>query len=97
MNKTLEYMAYELPMVAFRLAETVVSAGPAGVYVESSDDPEADARRFADVLVALVDDPDRRATMGHVGRERIEQGLGWPASAERISRPTTGSPDVTSR
>jgi len=81
MNKTLEYMAYELPTVAYRLTETVVSAGPAGEYVESSDDPDADARRFADALVALIDDPDRRATMGKLGRERIEQGLGWPASA----------------
>ena len=29
MNKTLEYMAFELPVVSFDLAETRVSAGPA--------------------------------------------------------------------
>jgi glycosyltransferase involved in cell wall biosynthesis len=81
MNKTLEYMAYELPVLAFRLTETVVSAGDAGEYVPTSGDPVRDATRFAEALVALLDDPDRRATMGRVGRERIEHGLGWPTSA----------------
>ena len=38
MNKTLEYMAYELPVVAFELPETVVSAGPAAVYVPDNDE-----------------------------------------------------------
>jgi glycosyltransferase involved in cell wall biosynthesis len=81
MNKTLEYLAYELPVVAFKLTETVVSAGPAAEYVEPSSDTTADNRCFAEMLVALLDDPERRATMGRVGRERIESGLGWPASA----------------
>ncbi|MEY2404119.1 MAG: hypothetical protein QOD38_1670 [Acidimicrobiaceae bacterium] len=80
MNKTLEYMAFELPVLAFQLTETVVSAGPAGEYVPTSSDPDADARRFAEALVALLDDPSQRATMGAEGRARIEQGLGWPAS-----------------
>ena len=33
MNKTMEYMAFGLPVVAFDLRETRVSAGDAGVYV----------------------------------------------------------------
>ncbi len=37
MNKTMEYMAYELPLVAFDLRETRVSAGEAAVYVEPND------------------------------------------------------------
>jgi hypothetical protein len=37
MNKTLEYMAFGLPVVAFDLKETRVSAGPAASYVESGD------------------------------------------------------------
>ncbi|MEY2422451.1 MAG: hypothetical protein QOI95_2518 [Acidimicrobiaceae bacterium] len=82
MNKTLEYMAYDLPVLAFRLTETVVSAGPAAEYVSGSGDVDLDARAFAAALVALLEDPDRRATMGAAGRERIEAGLGWPASAK---------------
>ena len=37
MNKTMEYMAFELPVVAFDLKETRVSADDAAVYVEPND------------------------------------------------------------
>jgi hypothetical protein len=30
-----------------------------------------------------MDDPVRRLSMGRAGRQRIEQLLGWPASARR--------------
>jgi len=86
MNKTLEYLAYGLPVVAFDLTETVVSAGPAASYVAPSGDPDDDARALAVALVALVDDPERRARMGAAGRARIEDSLGWPASAKRYVR-----------
>lgn len=35
--KVMEYMAFELPVVAFDVHETIVSAGEAGVYVEHDD------------------------------------------------------------
>ncbi len=38
MNKTMEYMAFELPVVAFDLRETRVSAGDAAVYVQPNDE-----------------------------------------------------------
>ena len=37
MNKTMEYMAFELPVLAFDLRETRVSAAEAGVYVTPND------------------------------------------------------------
>ncbi len=77
MNKTLEYMAFELPVVAFDLPETHVSAGPAAVYADG-DDPVA----FANALERLLDDPRRRAAMAAEGRRRIETSLGWPHQAE---------------
>jgi glycosyltransferase involved in cell wall biosynthesis len=80
MNKTLEYLAYGLPVVAFELTETAVSAGPAATYVAPSDDKTDSARRFAGAMVELIDDPERRAKMGSIGRTRIEESLGWPAS-----------------
>jgi glycosyltransferase involved in cell wall biosynthesis len=80
MNKTVEYLAYELPVVAFELTETVVSAGPAATYVAPSADREDSTRRFAAALVELIDDPERRAKMGAIGRTRIEESLGWHAS-----------------
>lgn len=76
MNKTLEYMAYELPVVGFDLIENRRSAGDAGVTV-AADDDAALARAVAD----LLDDPERRARMGAIGRKRVEDSLNWAAQA----------------
>ena len=76
MNKTLEYMAFELPVVAYRLHETEVSAGDAAVYVEPGD-----VVGYARAIAELLDDAGRRAEMGRVGRRRIEDALSWPHSA----------------
>ena len=78
MNKTMEYMAFELPVVAFDLRETRVSAGPAAVYVQPND---TDA--FARAILELLDDPERRAAMGRQGRERVERELAWHHQAPR--------------
>ena len=72
MNKTMEYMAFCLPVVAFDLRETRVSAQDAAVYVEPN---RVDA--YARAIVDLVDDPERRAAMGRRGRERVERELAW--------------------
>lgn len=72
MNKTMEYMAFELPVVAYDLVETRVSAGDAAAYAES-DDTAAYARAILD----LLDDPERRARMGILGRRRVEDHLAW--------------------
>jgi glycosyltransferase involved in cell wall biosynthesis len=72
MNKTLEYMAFELPVVAFDLKETRVSAEDAAHYVDSGDVPA-----YARAIVNLLDDDGRREVMGKAGRVRIEQELGW--------------------
>ena len=72
MNKTMEYMAYELPVVAFDLKETRVSAGEAAVYVEPND-----VNQYAHAIVDLLDSPERRSQMGHLGRERVNSELAW--------------------
>ncbi len=73
MNKTLEYMAFGLPVVAHDLCETRVSAGEAAVY-SATGDPAG----LAACLDQLLDDPERMADMGRIGRERIDKGLSWP-------------------
>ena len=78
MNKTLEYMAFELPVVAFDLKETRVSGGEAASYIESGD-----VAAYAEAIVELLDDPDKREVMGKAGRVRIEQELGWPYQCDR--------------
>ena len=72
MNKSMEYMAFELPVVAFDLRETRVSCGDAGVYVTPND-----VYQYAQAIVALMDDDPRRAELGKLGRERVEQELAW--------------------
>ncbi|MFZ4516277.1 MAG: glycosyltransferase family 4 protein [Acidimicrobiia bacterium] len=76
MNKTMEYMAFGLPVVAFDLHETRVSAGEAAVYV-ARDDPSFYAR----AIVGLLDDPLQRERMGRAARQRVETVLAWPIQA----------------
>lgn len=76
MNKTMEYMAFGLPVVASDLKEARVTAGDAAVYV-----PPGDPGALGDEIARLLDDPDRRAAMGRLGRRRIEEELAWEHQA----------------
>ena len=72
MNKTMEYMAFGLPVVAFDLRETRVSAGDAAVYVKPNDEHD-----YAEAIIALMDDEPMRDLLGKLGRSRVEQDLAW--------------------
>jgi glycosyltransferase involved in cell wall biosynthesis len=72
MNKTMEYMAFELPVVAFDLRETRVSAADAAVYVKPNDIAD-----YGAAIADLMDDEPRRSRMGKLGRIRVEQKLAW--------------------
>jgi glycosyltransferase involved in cell wall biosynthesis len=72
MNKTMEYMAFALPVVAFDLLETRVSAGDAAAY--ASPNEVADLAR---VVIELIDDEPRRRSMGEIGRRRVVDSLAW--------------------
>lgn len=70
--KTMEYMAFGLPVVAFDVHETRESAGGAAAYA-SGNEPAS----FASLIDELLADPERRAAMGLLGRERVENELAW--------------------
>lgn len=72
MNKTMEYMAYGLPVIAYDLKETRVSADEAGIYVTPGD-IEGYARAISD----LLDDAHRRSALGQAARARAEEVLDW--------------------
>jgi glycosyltransferase involved in cell wall biosynthesis len=72
MNKTMEYMAFELPVVAFDLRETRESAGEAAGYVTPND-----VHKYAAAIVGLMDDESTRSRMAKLGRVRVEQELAW--------------------
>jgi glycosyltransferase involved in cell wall biosynthesis len=77
MNKTMEYLSYALPVVAFDLTETRVSAGAAAVYVDPTGEPTKYIDRFAHAIADLLADPDRRAALALAGRRRAERFLDW--------------------
>jgi glycosyltransferase involved in cell wall biosynthesis len=79
MNKTMEYMSFALPVVAFDLAETRVSAGDAAVFVEPGDGPADDLaiERYAKAVAMLLDDPDQRVEMAVAARHRAASELDW--------------------
>jgi glycosyltransferase involved in cell wall biosynthesis len=72
MNKTMEYMSFELPVVAYDLIETRVSAQDAAVYVAPGD-----IAGYARAIADLLDEPARRAELGRVGRDRVVETLAW--------------------
>jgi glycosyltransferase involved in cell wall biosynthesis len=72
MNKTMEYMAFDLPVVAFDLVETRVSAGEGAVYAEPNL-----VEHYAAAILDLLEDEIRRKNMGAAGRRRVEDFLAW--------------------
>jgi glycosyltransferase involved in cell wall biosynthesis len=76
MNKTMEYMAYALPSVAFDLLETRVSGGDSAVYV-----PSGDALAFADAVEKLLDNPEERLSLALKARARVSAELDWRPQA----------------
>ena len=78
MNKTMEYMCFGLPVVAFDLRETRVSAGDAAVYVQPND-----IGLFANAIAGLLDDEPRRRSMGAAARARVERELDWRYEREK--------------
>ncbi|OEU99204.1 glycosyl transferase [Streptomyces qinglanensis] len=79
MNKVLEYMVMGRPIVSFDLREARVSAGEAAVYA-----PADDEAAFAEAVAELLDDPEKRARMGRIGRERISGKLSWRNSQQSL-------------
>ena len=73
MNKILEYMAFERPIVQFDVTEGRHSAREASLYARPNDPID-----LADKIIELLSDPKRRADMGRFGRERVESEMSWP-------------------
>ncbi|HEX3723145.1 MAG TPA: glycosyltransferase family 4 protein, partial [Nitrolancea sp.] len=79
MIKITEFMALEKPIVAFDLPENRYTAQQAAIFVTANDE-----RAVAEALSELMDDPERRATMGAYGRRRIEESLAWKHIAPKL-------------
>ena len=88
MNKTMEYMSFELPVVAFDLRETRVSAADAAVYVKPTRTPEQDVRDYAQ---GDRRPHRRRRRAGADGQARPGAGRGRSSPGRTRSAPTSAS------
>jgi glycosyltransferase involved in cell wall biosynthesis len=79
MIKIMEYMALGKPIVQFSTTEGEFSAGEAAISIKDND-----IIPFAESILALLEDPSRRARMGEVGRRRVEKLLSWPIQAKKL-------------
>jgi glycosyltransferase involved in cell wall biosynthesis len=79
MNKIMEYMTLEKPVVQFDLKEGRASAEGASVYAVPNDPLD-----FAARIAALIDDPVARERMGKAGRERVLTRLSWEHSVPHL-------------
>lgn len=79
MNKVMEYMTLEKPVVQFDLKEGRASAGEASVYARANDPAD-----FAAKIAELMDAPERRREMGRIGRDRVLRELSWAHSAPQL-------------
>ncbi len=79
MIKMMEYMTFGKPIVAFDLTEHRFTAQSAALYV-----PDNNELNYAQSLVQLMDDPQRRKMMGSFGRQRIETELAWQYSVSNL-------------
>jgi len=79
MNKIMEYMALGKPIVQFDLTEGRFSAQDASLYALKNDEQD-----FAKKIVELIDDSQRRSTMGEYGKRRVEMELEWKYEAPKL-------------
>lgn len=79
MNKAMEYMALEKPVVAFDLKETRVSCGDAALYATPND-----VEDLARKILCLADDPVLRSALGKRGRTRVQEAFSWPHSVPSL-------------
>lgn len=79
MNKVMEYMTLEKPVVQFDMTEGRASAEEASLYAMNNDPVQ-----MAEKIAELMDDPCKRAEMGKIGRKRVLEKLSWDHSVPHL-------------
>ena len=79
MNKIMEYMALGKAIVQFDLTEGRFSAQEASLYARKNDPVD-----MADKILSLLDDEDRRRSMGNFGRLRVANELSWDHEVPKL-------------
>jgi glycosyltransferase involved in cell wall biosynthesis len=79
MNKIMEYMTLAKPIVQFDLTEGRFTAQQASLYARLNDPVD-----FADKILELLADEERRKRLGEFGRKRVLEHLAWPHEAPKL-------------
>jgi glycosyltransferase involved in cell wall biosynthesis len=79
MNKIMEYMALGKAIVQFDLTEGRFSAQSASLYARRNDPVD-----MAEKIISLLDDEDRRRSMGNFGRLRVANELSWEHEVPKL-------------
>ena len=79
MNKIMEYMTLAKPIVQFDLTEGRFTAQEASLYARLNDPVD-----FADKILELLADEERRKRLGEFGRKRVLEHLAWPHEAPKL-------------
>ncbi len=79
-GKILEYMATELPTIAFDTPQNREYLGTLGTYAGQDGDPVA----LADSVARLLDDPRHRVELGRKLRERVIRHFSWGRAGRHL-------------
>jgi glycosyltransferase involved in cell wall biosynthesis len=77
MNKIMEYMALKKPIVQYELKEGRNSALKASLYANDTTD-------FANKIMQLLNDAEKRTEMGTFGYNRVLNELSWEFESEKL-------------
>jgi len=72
MVKIMDYMVFGKPIVQYYTTEGKNTAGDAAINVENNDETE-----FAETILHLLSDQQKRKQMGNISRDRINNLLNW--------------------
>ena len=72
MIKIMDYLTFGKPVVMFETTEGKVTAGERCIYLKENDNYQ-----FAETLLDLLFDEDKRKKMGDSGWRRVEEKLKW--------------------
>jgi glycosyltransferase involved in cell wall biosynthesis len=79
MNKIMEYMALKKPIVQFDLKEGRLSALEASLYADNTSIED-----FANKIMWLLDNPEKRKIMGEFGYNRVVNQLSWNFESQKL-------------
>ena len=79
MNKNFEYMALSIPVVQFELEEGRHLCGDAALYATPNEPSDIAAK-----VLQLLNDPDKRKTMGQIGLDRSRNEFPAEKDTERL-------------